>query len=79
MLGLAGAGKHGKLHRNGLRLALESSLTITPCGPPALTVHFPFTPTVPFLHVLVPMILGFACVARMLAMAAASHAHTLVE
>lgn len=32
-----------------------------------------------FLTRLGSMILGFACVARMLAMAAASHAHTLVE
>lgn len=54
VLGLAGAGKHGKWHRNGLRSASESGLTIKPCGPPALTLHFQFPPTVPFLYVLAP-------------------------
>lgn len=54
VLGLAGAGKHGKWHRNGLKSASESGLTIKPCGPPALTLHFQFPPTVPFLYVLAP-------------------------
>lgn len=63
------------MNRNGLRVALESRLTITPCGPPAPTIHANRT----FLISLGPMIFGCAGVARQLAMTTASHAHTLVE